>query len=182
MTPSRQQLMITMLSMVRKNNMSSKKLILKVMGTLLFVIYGCVLIYFLFFAEGMGRRAGNDYSLNLVPFKEIKRFITHMDVLGSEAVWMNIGGNIAAFIPFGFFVVPVAGLYIKSESGVGEAFIKAVIMTFNISICVEVIQLISKVGSFDVDDLILNTLGGIIGAGVYALYSLAERKRSDGKA
>ncbi len=174
--------MITMCSMVQKNNMTSKKLIFKIMGTLLFAIYGFVLIYFLFFSEEMGRSAGREYSLNLIPFKEIKRFITRSDVLGVRAVWINIGGNIAAFIPFGLFVAPLAGLYAPPKSGLLEQFIKVVIMTFNISLIVELAQLISKVGSFDVDDLILNTLGGIIGAGIYVLYRLAERKRTHGKA
>lgn len=174
--------MITMCSMVQKNNMTSKKLIFKIMGTLLFVIYGFVLIYFLFFSEEMGRGAGKEYSINLIPFKEIKRFITRSDVLGTKAVWLNIGGNIAAFIPLGLFAAPLAGLYIKSVSGLSEKFIKVVVTTFNVSLCVEVAQLLTKVGSFDVDDLILNTLGGIIGAGIYVLYRLAERKRTHGKA
>ena len=70
----------------------------------LFMIYGCVLVYFLFFAENMGRSATRDYSLNLIPFHEIKRFIIKRDRLGSHAVWMNIAGNVAAFIPFGLFI------------------------------------------------------------------------------
>ena len=125
---------------------------------------------------------GREYSLNLIPFKEIRRFITRSDVLGVRAAWINIGGNIAAFIPLGLFMAPLAGLYVQPKSGLLGQFIKVVIMTLNISLIVELAQLISKVGSFDVDDLILNTLGGIIGAGIYVLYRLAERKRSHGKA
>lgn len=174
--------MHTMSSMVQKNNMISRKLILKIMGTLLFIIYSFILIYFLFFSEEMGRVASRDYNINLIPFKEIKRFIIKRDVLGSRAVWINIGGNIAAFIPFGLFAIPLAGFYIKLKSNLLERFIKVVIVTFNISLIIEVVQLIFGVGSFDVDDLILNTLGGIIGAGTYTLYSLAERKRTNGKA
>jgi len=38
-----------------------------------------------------------------------------------------------------------------------------VFFSFEFSLLVETIQLVSKVGSFDVDDLLLNTIGGAIG-------------------
>ena len=174
--------MHTMSSMVQRNNMSSKRNVTKIVGTILFILYGCVLIYFLFFAEEFGRKNTDSYNLNLVPFKEITRFLTRKDVLGNEAAFINIGGNILAFVPFGLLIVPIAGFYIKSESGIWGRFFRAVLMTFNLSLTIEIIQLISRVGSFDVDDLILNTLGGVIGAGIYVLYSLVERKKSHGKA
>ena len=39
---------------------------------------------------------------------------------------------------------------------------------FFISLTIEVIQLLTKVGCFDVDDMILNTLGAALGYGIYA--------------
>lgn len=145
----------------------------RLISIVLFIIYSCVLVYFLFFAENMGRSTTRDYSLNLIPFHEIKRFLTRQDALGSHAVWMNIAGNIIAFVPFGLFVIPVMGRNI--------GFLETVILTFDISLCVEIIQLITKVGSFDVDDLILNTIGGIIGAGIYVIHIRIERNRANGK-
>ena len=135
--------------------------------------YICVLVYFLFFSEMMGRSVGNDYQLNLVLFREIRRFYTKRHVFGDYIVWMNIAGNIAAFIPFGLFVMPVSNRRIN--------FFETVIITFNVSLCVEIIQLVTKVGSFDVDDLFLNTIGGLIGAGIYVVYAMIERKRTNGK-
>lgn len=146
----------------------------RVISIVLFIIYGCVLVYFLFFAENMGRGTVRDYSLNLVPLHEIRRFIVNRHTLGNYAVWVNIAGNVAAFIPFGLFIIPVMG------RGIG--FLEAAILTFDISLCVEIIQLITKVGSFDVDDLILNTVGGLIGAGVYIMHINIERKNAHGKA
>lgn len=169
-----------MSSMVQKNNMSSKRQIFKIVGTILFIIYSCFLIYFLFFSEGFGRKVSESYSINLIPFREIKRFLTRMDVLGSEAAWINIGGNILAFVPFGFFIVPMLLFYFEFQYGIVGKFFRAVILTFNFSLIVELIQLVTRVGSFDVDDLILNTIGGIIGAGIYVLCCLIERKRTDG--
>ncbi len=141
----------------------------------LFAAYICVLVYFLFFAENMGRvHTVRDYSYNLIPFKEIRRFITYRAALGSRAVWLNLAGNVAAFIPFGLFIIPVSGRKL--------GFWAAVLLTFDVSLLVEVIQLVTKVGSFDVDDLLLNTLGGLIGALVYKLFVRIERAGSDGKA
>ena len=144
-------------------------------STVLFVAYICVLVYFLFFAENMGRtHAVRNYSYNLIPFKEIHRFIAHRAVLGAKAVWLNLAGNVAAFIPFGLFIIPVSGRRIS--------FWAAVLLTFDVSLCVEIIQLVAKVGSFDVDDLLLNTLGGLLGALLYKLFKRIERVRADGKA
>lgn len=145
----------------------------RMISVVLFMTYICVLVYFLFFSEMMGRSVGNDYQLNLVLFREIRRFYTKRQVLGDSVVWMNIAGNIAAFVPFGIFVMPVSNRRIN--------FLETVIITFNVSLCVEIIQLVTKVGSFDVDDLLLNTIGGLMGAGIYVVYAMIERKRTNGK-
>ena len=42
--------------------------------------------------------------------------------------------------------------------------------TFGLSLAIELIQLVSKVGSFDVDDLMLNTLGGVLGYLTFLCY------------
>ena len=41
---------------------------------------------------------------------------------------------------------------------------------------VEVTQLITRVGCFDVDDIILNTVGGVLGYGMFALCNRLRRK------
>ncbi len=140
-----------------------------------FVLYLIILVYFLFFAENMGRvTAERDYSYNLVPLKEIKRFIKYRQILGAKAVWLNIAGNVAAFVPFGLFVIPVCDRKIKLA--------EAVILTIDVSLSVEIIQLFTKRGSFDVDDILLNTLGGIIGAIAYLIHKRMERKGHNGQA
>lgn len=45
-----------------------------------------------------------------------------------------------------------------------------------ISLTIEVIQLLTKVGCFDVDDMILNTLGAALGYGIYAVCDRIRRK------
>lgn len=156
------------MSSMERNSQIRRKI-----SVVFFMAYICVLVYFLFFSEIMGRQVSDEYHLNLIPFKEIKRFCNGINKLGKHVVWMNVAGNIAAFIPFGLFVMPVSGRKIN--------FAETVMLTFDVSICVEIIQLVTRVGSFDVDDLILNTIGGVIGASMYMVYVIIERKRTDGK-
>jgi len=135
---------------------------IRAFAIVLFFIYFVVLFYFLFFSEEMGRTySEREYHYNLIPFHEINRFIQYYEVLGMEAVVLNLAGNVAAFMPFGFF------LPVFSERC--RTIFNTVLYSFELSVLVELIQLITKVGSFDVDDIILNTLGGALGYLVYKI-------------
>lgn len=130
---------------------------------LLFFIYIIALVYFLLFAEMLDRTViSGEYRYNMVPFKEINRFITYADRLGMKAVMLNLLGNVIAFMPFGFFLPMLSGKKLK--------FIKTAVYTFAFSLSVELIQLISRVGSCDIDDLFLNTAGGITGYICYRIF------------
>ena len=126
------------------------------------LVYLLFLVYFTIFSEGFGREVSSDYRYNFVPFKEIKRFINYRNLIGNRNVIINILGNIAAFVPLGIFV-PI--MFSNKYN-----YIKMAIICFDVSLCIEIIQLVSRVGCFDVDDLLLNTLGGFIG---YLIYLLA---------
>lgn len=120
------------------------------------IIYLMVLAYVCFFSEAYGRtEVQNIYHYNLIPFKEITRFYTYRELVGIEAFMLNLLGNVIAFTPFGF-MIPIL-------SSKNRTFLRITGLTFLLSLFIECIQLITRVGSFDVDDLILNTLGGIIG-------------------
>ena len=142
----------------------------KAVMKLLFIIYMCVLVYVVFFAEAMGRTPQDGYVYNLTPLKEIKRFMKYIwdnDALG-RAARLNIFGNIIAFIPFGIY------LPYTSESKLG--FISTFLYTFSLSLTIELVQLITKVGSCDVDDIILNALGGVIGYILWYIYTKLRKK------
>lgn len=135
---------------------------IRAFAVVLFFVYFLVLFYFLFFSEEMGRTYSERvYHYNLVPFHEIKRFLQYYEVLGMPAVMLNLAGNVAAFVPFGFF------LPVFSERC--RKIFNTVFYSFELSLLVELIQLVTKVGSFDVDDIILNTIGGAIGYGIYKI-------------
>lgn len=127
---------------------------MRLWGKSFFVVYILFLIYFLIFSDWYGRtQVMEEYHYNLVPFQEIKRFWYYRDQLQIWSV-INLFGNIAIFIPLGFF---------EAMASVKKSFLWITIDGFMLSLLVEVFQLISKVGRFDVDDLILNTCGVIIG-------------------
>ena len=124
-------------------------------GRVLFLIYLAGLCYFLFFAENYGRVTGLEkYRYNLVPFREIERFWKYRRELGIHS-FHNVAGNILGFVPAGFFI-PM--LWKEKRN-----FLYTVCMTFQLSMQAEILQLIFRVGSFDVDDLLLNTFGGMLG-------------------
>ena len=129
----------------------------KKLGTAFFVLYVLVLVYLLFFSEGYGRVADaeREYRYNLVPFVEIRRFWTYRKIVGTFALFTNVFGNVLGFVPYGFILPVITG---KMRNGF---FI--ILSGFFISLTIEVIQLLTKVGCFDVDDMILNTLGGLLG-------------------
>ncbi len=139
-------------------------------GILLFILYVMLLVYFLFFSEAYGRvaQAERAYSYNLIPFVEIRRFWKYREQLGLFALFTNIFGNVLGFIPYGF-ILPVVfnGLrngFLITMSGLG------------LSLCIETIQLGTRVGCFDVDDLILNTLGAFLGYLAFAICNYLRRK------
>ncbi|MBQ9019278.1 MAG: VanZ family protein [Bacilli bacterium] len=96
-------------------------------------------------------------SNNFIPFKEILRYS-----ITSRLFYKNVIGNMIMFLPFGFFT----SFYLKSEK-----IQLPLILTLIASISIEFVQLsIGRV--FDVDDILLNILGGIIG---YEIYSLLRK-------
>lgn len=143
-----------------------------IVSRLLFGIYLILALYFLLFAEGFGRtNIRSEYSYNLELLKEVKRYLGWAEVsdTGFKMMMLNVWGNIACFIPFGFFI-PI--IFKKVKNG-----IVVTILTFAFSLMVEVTQLIFKIGSFDVDDLLLNTIGGLIGFCVYWIIKKIIKRR-----
>lgn len=140
---------------------------LRILGKILFVLYIGFIIYFLLFSEWYGRSGVmQEYRYNLVLFKEINRFWQYRQQLGWYAVFTNLFGNVIIFLPFGFFL-PMASKY--------RSFFAAVFYSFALSFCVETFQLLARVGSFDVDDLLLNTLGGALGYIVFVICAAVRR-------
>lgn len=150
------------------NNM--KKNTTKIIGWTIFIVYIAVTLYLLFFAGEMGRSHLKErYTYNLELFKEITRFISWAKVskAGFNAMLVNVVGNVVCFIPFGILLP----LNVRRL----DRFVSVMMITFIFSLLIESVQLITRTGSFDVDDILLNTFGGIIG---YIIYRLALKVMS----
>lgn len=148
-----------------------KKAIIHKGAWLLFIIYIVSMVYFLFLSEHYGRSTGAEgYRYNLKLFKEITRFIKYRNQLGLESFVVNIFGNILAFAPFGF-VLPII-------SPKNRKFFNILLLSFELTLTIEILQLLLKVGIFDVDDMFMNTIGGVLGYLFFAFcYRIYKKHR-----
>ncbi len=145
----------------------------RIICLILFALYVIAIVYFLLLSDVYGRAEGYvDYRYNLIPLYEIRRFIHSAMNDGSIKfvdVLINLLGNVLAFIPFGALI-----RWVRNQK---TGFFVAVLYTFLFSLAIELIQLFTKVGVFDVDDLLLNTCGGAIGYAIYRILRAIDRKR-----
>ncbi|TCZ80127.1 VanZ family protein [Paenibacillus albiflavus] len=105
-----------------------------------------------------------DYRMNLIPFREISGNIRSIIEYQSMTGFLNFVGNIVAFIPLGF-MLPI--LFGTNKAG----FTRVLIISLALSAGFELLQLITSMGACDIDDVILNTSGGVIG---YLLFLLGR--------
>jgi glycopeptide antibiotics resistance protein len=124
----------------------------------LLLLYTALLSYWMFF--GFGRTTHITYSYNLVPFSTIKRFLYSKNI--RYHLLINIFGNIAVFIPFGI-LLPLC---------LRKTFIRIFTVFLAGVLCMETLQLVCRRGTFDVDDIILNTIGFLLG---WLFYLLGRR-------
>jgi glycopeptide antibiotics resistance protein len=118
------------------------------------IIYVMIMIKLLFLRNTSGYFSSG-YSYNLVPFRTIKQYIIYRNRIETQIWVKNLFGNIILFIPLGVFG-PLLNIKLFKKT----LFLEVII---SLLFCVELIQLITKVGSFDIDDIILNTFGALLG-------------------
>ncbi len=138
---------------MRKIIVNNKKLSV----SLIFIIYLLVLGYHLFLSDSLGKREiAESYRYNFTLFKEIFRYVKNIDVIGLKLVVINIAGNGLAFVPFGIFV----GYFLNNSK---YTFIKTILLGLIFTVVIEGIQLITRVGICDIDDILLNFIGIVTG-------------------
>ncbi len=102
-----------------------------------------------------------DYrSVNIIPFRSIMEVFTASSGTVKTFSFGNVIGNILIFIPLGLYL-PL----LKREKRVAVSLLIVLI----VSLTVEVVQGIFGIGTADIDDVILNSLGGWIGILGYRL-------------
>lgn len=142
------------------NNMAANKKNNNLFLWVCFLAYLLLLGYLLFYSARFGRVGNEEYRYNLTFLQEIERFYNLGMRTGDWSLFvLNVCGNIVVFIPIGMFLPKLINRCKK--------LLPTTLFTFELSLCVELIQLVTKTGSFDVDDLFLNTIGGVIGYIIY---------------
>lgn len=145
---------IMRLTYIIKNDRKSFRLYEELFN-LMFIVYLLVLFQLVTSQDLIGG------GTNLTPFKEIFRY-----ELMSSAFIKQVLGNIVLFVPLGYFV----SYYCKIKGIVGIT-----IVSLLSSVTIEIVQhFIGR--SVDIDDVILNVIGGIIGFLLYKLFKSINEK------
>ncbi len=98
-----------------------------------------------------------DFRVNFIPFL----FLTDYD--NSTHMFLNVAGNILMFVPTGILLPVLFKRLDKAYKVAGTGFL--------ISLAIEILQLPFADRASDVDDLLMNTFGAIIG---YVLFRFAR--------
>ena len=139
----------------------------------LFVVYVAILLWLLFdrsfhWTEGLSYRQQLKNNISLIPFHTIRNYWkvvcrAEFDSLFFHCV-INLAGNVVLFLPIGYFLprlwVPMRKFF-------------PFLLTCTFSVClVELLQLLSLLGRMDIDDLILNLFGMLLG---YLLFMISKK-------
>ncbi len=142
----------------------------RICWTILFILYLLLLLYLTMYSRYYGR----DYirrSMNLVPLKTILQYLNAN--INRNIIVTNLLGNVIAFMPMGF-LLPLVSIKLSG-------FFRAALASAAASLWIETAQYIIGVGAADIDDLILNTAGGILGFLIFlafrTFYSFTNRKK-----
>lgn len=132
----------------------------RVLWIALFVLYAALLLRLTMLRDGLfvSHPRAEDRVI-LVPFWSYSEFLRQGQYIQFR---YQLIGNVLCLLPLGFF----CGFFKKDCS-----LVRAALTCLGATLCIECWQLAFDVGYFELDDLSLNLVGGIIG---YALYLLVR--------
>ena len=111
-------------------------------------------------------------SINLVPFRSIYGSVyliihrTNQYLISHEII--SLLGNFALFVPFGYFIPQLFRRY--------RGFVKFILLTFVVLLSIETLQVVTLRGCFDVDDILLNLAGAVIGFFIARIARFRKRR------
>lgn len=118
-------------------------------------LYSIIIFWGLYFGP-TARKVLKEFEYNFYPFRTIFTYIIGYNSNNKIPFIINIIGNIVVLMPFGF-LLPLA---FKKQL---NRLDKLLFATVTGILVIEMLQLVFKVGVFDVDDIILNSMGVVIG-------------------
>ena len=121
-------------------------------------------IYMVFLLGGtvLNREIGEEYLIEWVPFWSYADLLREW----SEPLAIQIVYNVLVFIPWGILLPEIVSAKRKLRF--------VVLSAVGISLVIEVTQLVFKLGLFEFDDVFHNTLGAVIGYGLW--HAFKKRK------
>ncbi|MBY0158018.1 VanZ family protein [Cytobacillus oceanisediminis] len=153
-----------------------KKIIRLIMGISFLSYLGALTVLLFFISRGfwsdMPLMEYMKLSSNFVPFKTINGYVLAISNGSMNLIIpiKNLAGNVAAFLPMGIFLP----YFIRTLNRI-KSF--AVTMTVMI-LSVEIIQLVTRRGSLDIDDFILNIIGALIGFGLWKAMTARKTRKN----
>ena len=124
------------------------------------MLYGTAACYLILLLVILFRTVHPVRSLNLVPFHSIFEYLAGDNQLLHSFALINLAGNIVIFVPLGVYLTMFGG-----SKSIG----KNLLYVLGFSSLVEIIQYTFKLGIGDIDDIILNCLGGLLGILLYKI-------------
>lgn len=123
-------------------------------------VYFLVFLFYLLFLLSItvvryGPQPGGG-TLNLVPLKDLIQMAGRGDI--TRFLYLALG-NVAWFVPFGFLVPRMKKV----------SLLQTALLAFLLSLSIEILQFAFANGVTETDDLILNTLGAVLGFGIHRL-------------
>ncbi|MBU3136201.1 VanZ family protein [Clostridium gasigenes] len=142
----------------------SKFIIVCIFVAYIAIIFKIVVFKYHGFIDIFSTKSVSFRRLNLIPFKLWVDFFENASGLGWAWAISNLFGNIIIFIPLGY-LLPL--IFKKAKN-----ILPVACMAFVFSLVLESLQYVLAIGSSDIDDIILNTLGGVIG---YLCYKIVAK-------
>lgn len=123
----------------------------RVWAWMLLVLYSAAVMYWMFIGFGRAVHSGGPLQYNVEPLKTIKLYFDLDNGVSFTGRLINLLGNVAVFIPFGL-LLPLLKRRFDSIIGLTLCMAPCILL-------LESLQMLLRVGSFDIDDLLLNLLG-----------------------
>lgn len=128
------------------------------------LLYGIIAVYFIILIVLLFFKTSSFRSVNLMPF----RFIVDYVINDGTLAFSNVIGNIFMFVPMGIYLA----LINNKKTLLGNV---TIILLF--SIAAEILQYVLKIGTTDIDDVILNGIGGFLGIICYRVLFMVFKEK-----
>ncbi len=146
---------------MKRTTTARKLFVLYIVLLLLFVIFKVLPKFdvFMNFTVIRSDRMDGIHMYNLLPLKTIRKYT---DSITMFHAFVNLFGNILPFVPFG----TLFPMCFKNRAG----FLKTVLIGAGFILACEILQDLTMTGYFDIDDIILNTSGIVLGRVILSIF------------